>query len=101
MESLLQQKKSYGLKIVKPRYTPILGFVYNLEKNTQALVYPGQNRDFKEILRNGIAWLEDRELEKTRKIKTLGLVYWRPAFRSKVLSLLKIYRRMKQFKNIS
>ena len=49
-------------------YPPIRGFVYHPKK-----VYPGQNRDVREILSHLIDCLEDWELEKTdcpMKIKT-------------------------------
>ena len=40
------------------------------------LVYPGQNNDFREILRNLIGGLEDWELDKTEKSREIKTPDW-------------------------
>ena len=64
---------------VNVRTSPIhqSGFRLPSWKSACDLVYPGQNRDVREILRNLIGCLEDWKLEKTDfSWENPGLVYW-------------------------
>ena len=66
------------------------GFRLPSLKNGSDLVYPEQNRDVKEILKNLIGCLEDWKLEKTDF--SYGLVYFLVSFFIKHNIIISIFR---------